>query len=226
MLEGGTMEDLFRSQTGKRANYKKGELILRSNEDTEDFFVIERGLVTVYGISNIGEKYIHIVYGEREVFPLRWLVDSTSLNLYYEAGTDCTVMRYNKKRFLETLHVDASVGFAMLLQVVRQFSVYIARVDNLEYKFAQERIAYRLLLLAKRFGTRKKGSSGYIELPVVSQEEIGSAINLSREGVSRGLRRFKKLGYIMYSDRKLVILNREGLRKELGNSERTLFIDE
>jgi CRP-like cAMP-binding protein len=110
----------------------------------------------------------------------------------------------------------------MLKQIVRQFVAYKARVDNLEYKFARERVAYQLLFLARRFGVAE---DGVVSMNRFSQEEIGSATNVSREGVSRELKRFERLKYIRYVPGKL-LLDPDRLRSELAPKDAPLFIDD
>jgi CRP/FNR family cyclic AMP-dependent transcriptional regulator len=215
------MEELLRR--GTLAKYRKCQIITGPTEQVPALYIITEGLIKAYVREKSGEENIQIIYGPGEVFPLPWLVTHKPLNMYYESLTDCQVVKLDEVQTLQLLQSDAAITFPFLQQVIRQFMVYKARVDNLEYRFARERIAYRLLFLAKRFG---KVDDGTITMPRFNQEEIGTATNVSREGVSRELKRFERLGYISYLPGKITILNPDGLRKELASADTPIFFDD
>ncbi len=215
------MEELLR--LGKIAKYKKGEILIRPTDIGGELFIINKGLVHAYTIEESGEKNIHIIYGPGEAFPLAWLIRKEPLAVYYESLSSCEVVKVAAHQAVELLKSDASASFEMLCKVIQQFVAYKARVDNLEYKFARERVAYTLLLLARRFGDKKDGT---ITLPKFSHEEIGQAINVSRESVGRELKRFEKYGFIRYSPGKLKIIDETGLHKEVAPANTPLFIDD
>lgn len=215
------MDELLKA--GKKIKYRKGEILIRPSDIGGELFVIVDGMIHAYTIEESGEKNIHTIYGPGEMFPLAWIIKKKPLNIYYEAISDCEVVKIAVDKTVKLLQADTSVSFAMLHKVIEQFIAYKARVDNLEYKFARERVAYRLLLLARRFGQEK---DGVITLPRFSQEEIGSATNVSRESVGRELKRFEKLGLIKYESRKLEILDQAGLHKEIAPIDTPLFIDD
>lgn len=215
------MDELI--QLGRSIAYKKGEVLVRPSDESGIFYCITSGMVRAYTIEESGEKNIQIINGPSELFPISWLIKKQLPNLYYEALSDCVVVRMHTDDATRLLESSAQVSFAMLKQIVSQFVAYKARVDNLEYKFARERIAYHLLFLARRFGTDE---DGVITMNRFSQEEIGSATNVRREGVSRELKRFERLKYIEYTPGKLVLLDPAGLRLELAPKDVPLFIDD
>ena len=210
------------AELGRKTIYRKGQVMLRPGDEPSDIFLIVEGIVKIYAINNLGEEYIHILFGPGEMFPLAWVVNSTPVSLYFAATSDCTVQRIAQEHFTKALDSNPQTGKEILAQAMRQFSVYVARVDNLEYKYARERLAYRILLIAQRFG-KKNGEN--VELPFLGQQELGASINLSRESVSRELNRFLKMGLIVYEKGCLMVLDAQGLRKEIGNTSHSLFLD-
>lgn len=215
------MEELLK--VGTKIKYRKGEILIRPSDIGGELFIIVDGMVHAYTIEESGEKNIHTIYGPGEMFPLAWIIKKKPLNIFYEALSDCEVTKVAADKAIKLLRTDADASFAMLRKVIEQFVAYKGRVDNLEYKFARERVAYRLLLLGRRFGQEK---DGVITLPRFSQEEIGSATNVSRESVGRELKRFEKIGLIKYEPGTLKILDRNGLHKEIAPIGTPLFIDD
>lgn len=210
------------AKNGTSAVYRKGETILRPGDEPSHFYIILEGIVKVYVLNTTGEEYVHVLYGQGEFFPFTWAINETPVPLYFGAMTDCKVLRISNESMLQALTNNAAFAAELLSQITKQFLVYTARVDNLEYKYARERLAYRMLFLARRFG-KKHGDA--IILPQLSQHELGNMINLSRESVSRELNRFIKRGLVKYVDNSLAIIDWQGLRKEMGSQTHVPFLD-
>lgn len=207
---------------GHNASYRKGEVIVRPGDDKEIYY-IKSGLVKAYVIGNNGEEHIHVLCRPRDFFPFGTLFAGGRMYTYYAAISDCKVVRVPVDKFTEVLRTNAEASYEVMKLMATQYMTYVARVDNLEYKFARERLAYRLLLLARKIGVQTEDG---IVLPHLSQYEIGSTINLSRESVSRELSRFERLGLIAHLSGSIVIKSKDGLKRELGNNNHTLFMDE
>jgi CRP-like cAMP-binding protein len=192
--------------------YKRGQTIQAPDDPHKDMFLIHEGFVKVYSINNRDEQYVHLVYDSGEIFPLVWLINNVKRNVYYEAVTDCTIYQLDKEEIGARAKTDAAFSYCLLQRVTEQFRVYADRVDNLEYKYASERLAYCLLFLASRFGVRQ-GKTILLKAPITHQV-LGSTINLSRESVTRELDKLIKKDFIEYRDRLIVIKEVEKLKAQ------------
>lgn len=208
----------------REAHYQKGDLILRPDGDQGRCYFIKKGLVKVYHINYDGAEEMQLIYNEGCVFPLAWLAGSPSFDSYFEALTDCDIAYAPQEVVRDLIATDLAVSNAALQCVMLQFGMYAGRINNLAYKYSRERLAYRLLLVAYRFG-RKTIPAGAVELPAINQQEIGASINMSRESVNRELSRLEKRGVIESRKNKLVILNWDALRKELKDEPGALLFD-
>lgn len=195
---------------GKAKRYAHGDLILRGEEPDAVYF-LESGFVKVYSISDSGDKYIHIIYGKGEIFPLIWAIKNIKRRVFYEAISDVKVWAVTRDRFLIFSKSDAKIAYLVALQLAERFRVYADRLDNLQYKLANERIVYRLLFLASRFG-KPKGKYTIIKAPL-THELIADSINLARETVSRELEKLEKDKLIGYHQRYLVLKDIKSLAK-------------
>jgi CRP-like cAMP-binding protein len=197
----------------KPTHYSAGEIIARAEDDPKAVYLIESGYVRVYSINSRGEEYMHIVYRAGELFPLMSLTGKKQRGVYYEALDTSTVRKLPVEELMDKIKTDTAVSSEMVFQILEQFNVYVDRVDNLEYKFGRERLVYRILFMASRFG-RKNARGLTIDLPI-TQKVLGSSINLSRETVARELRRLEDRGLVTYEDRKILILDLDALAAEL-----------
>lgn len=180
---------LFRR--GQTLTFQKGAVIVGNNTSPKGVYYITGGYLKVYSISDAGDEYLHIILGKGEIFPMTYAyLGRNPESLYFEAISECALQRISKDWFNWFLHADNELSFAMGQQLALQFQAYSDRLDNLEYKKASERIAYRLLFLAARFG-REVDAGIMIEAPV-THDTFAHSINLARETVSRELERLER----------------------------------
>lgn len=211
-------------QVGRPVQYVKGEILIHPSDPGDDVFLLKVGIIRAYTISASGAKNIQLMYGHGEVFPVSHLVHKRLQNVYYEALTDCKVVRMQTKALVPYLQSNAAAGYAMLTTVAKEFIVYKARVDILEYQYARERVAYQLLLLGKRFGKQEDGDE--LVMQHFPQDVLAESCNVSRESVNRELKRFERLGYIVREPGQLRILSTVEMRKQIAPLDTPLFIDD
>jgi len=204
----------------KEASFKKGDMVLSPDKETTYLYSIRKGFVKLYTVNSREEQAIILIYGPDDIFPLSWIIGRQRQPFYFQAISDCEIALLPQDVFLKQMQDSSDVTFAVMHKIIEQFALFTSRVNNLEYKYARERLAYRLLLLSARFGETKGRDS---VLPHISQTDLASMINVSREGVSREMSRFERVGLVEYSKIRIVIKNPDGLKKELGGDDQMLF---
>jgi CRP/FNR family transcriptional regulator len=196
------LEDFF--TTGISIHASKGEVVLRGDEENADIFYLSKGLIKVYSINDEGEEYIHIIYKTGDIFPLIWAFRNKQRRVFYESLASSVLWKVPKARFLGHIKENTSPeAYSLIEQLAEQFNVYADRVDNLQYKSASQRVVYRLLFLAGRFG-KKDGNRIIIDAPI-THKIIASSINLTRESVSREIEKLDDAGIISTNNGKIVI---------------------
>lgn len=200
---------------GQLTSFKKGQSPTQIIGTVDYVFLILEGIVEVYTLSDKGEKFVAILFGKGDIFPISWIIDIVPEGLYFRTKTDCVLLQYSKKDLRRMLSKSHELSQDLLTRVTHQFGFVSQRIIGLQFPYARERLAYRLISLSTKFGVNK-GST--IELPYFSQSEIASSINITRESLNRELTRFKKLNLLSYGKNKLVIYDLEGIKHQLtGN---------
>jgi CRP-like cAMP-binding protein len=200
---------------GQPMTVDKGQQILGNDQTPDGVYYITSGYVKVYSISNSGDEYLHIIYGAGEVFPILWaFLDIEPDARFYTAISDCVLWRLSREWFNHFIQLKMEVGYAFSIQLAQQFRVLTDRVDNLQYKKAPERIAYRILYLASRFGV--KDGDKYVIDPPVTHEIFASSINLARESVSREFEKLISQGVLEQVDHRIVIHDIDALAVKLS----------
>jgi CRP-like cAMP-binding protein len=194
----------FLDAEGERQQFSKGAVIIRPGDDIQGMYYIEQGFVRVYSQTNRNEQYLHVIYGPTEIFPLAVIASPLPPTVHYAAFSDCELTRLPQEALTRIMHTNLDVTRELAEKAAMQFRLYSARLDNLQYKFARERLIYRLLFLAARFGIREDDGTYFIDVPM-TQQLIGDSINLSRESVSREFDRLRSKGLIGYRDMNLII---------------------
>ena len=206
-----SLKDFFK--LGKERQFGADELVLRGDGPTGVFY-IQSGFVKVYSISDSGDRYLHIIYRPGEIFPLIWALLDVKRRIFYEAASKITIWEVSRDDFLTYLKGSPQGSYSTLLQLAEQFNVYADRLDNLQYKPAPERVAYRLLFLAARFG-KKSGEKIIIKAPI-THELIAESVNLARETVSRELENLEKRGLLARDHHQIVINDINKLAEEFS----------
>jgi CRP/FNR family transcriptional regulator, cyclic AMP receptor protein len=214
MPANSSMMAFFRTGTPKR--YNKGEIILQSSTVPEGVYFVDKGQVKAYSIKDDGEEAIHIMYAHGDAFPLVWAFRGLRRGLFYEALGSVLVWVASVESFIAFTHSSLEASNSMVDQLVEQLNVYTHRVNNFGYKRAGDRIVYRLLVMAMRFGT--KCPDGIIIDVNLTQQDIARAINVARESVAREFDHLKKKGIISYDKRRIIIKDLVRLSDELGES--------
>jgi CRP-like cAMP-binding protein len=205
------LKDFFES--AKRKKYAAGELVLRG-EDPSGVVLIKEGFVSVYSISDEGSRYIHIIYQPGELFPLIWALRNLRRRVFYEAVSDVAVYEVPRDDFLNHIRQDPASLREVLDKLAEQFYVFADRLDNLQYESAHEKVAYRLMFLASRFGERD-GGSVIIKAPL-THDLISASINLARETVSREIESLEKADVISRRSGFIVINDVASLSREFS----------
>lgn len=199
---------------GKIEHFTKGEVILHASEVPGGVHHIEAGFVKAYTITKDGQINLLSIHGASELFPAHWALDDYDLELYFEAMTDVTTKRLAKRDLTEVMASDAELTLAILQKVLILFQAYSERIQNLGLRTARQRIIYRLLFLARRFGEAGKGDEIAVKLPVIHQD-IADAVSLQRETVNREISQLASEGLIEKINQHLTIKNLSSLKIEL-----------
>lgn len=204
--------DFFASH-GTLLRCRKGDMILHADDEVDGIFYIETGFVKVYSVNSRGEEYILVVYGPGDLFPLLWLTRSARRSVFYQALSHCTVLRASPDALERALQSDVALCYEMTERAIDQHGIFIDRINNLQYRFARERLVYCLLYLARRFGVAM-GTEYEISLRI-SHQVIASNINLSRESVGREIDRLVRKGTVAMRGGHIVLKDIPSLVAEL-----------
>jgi CRP/FNR family transcriptional regulator, cyclic AMP receptor protein len=194
-------------------NYKKGEMIIRADDDPMGIFYLKSGYVRQYTISKTGfELTLHILKPSA-YFPIVWAINGTPNVYYFEALTPVEVGRAPRDQVVNFIKDKPVVIFELMSELVGEYAESLTRIEHLVFSDAYRRVISVLLYIAKHFG--EKTPEGIIIDHRFTQQDIATLVGVARETASNELTRLDKKGLIKIVDHTLLFENIQNLELEL-----------
>lgn len=195
-------------------HYKKGEILIRADDDPAGVFFLEDGIVRKYYISKKGDEVTLNMFKRFSFFPSSWVVNETHNDYFYEAMTDCRVYRAPRSEVLALLKREPDITFNLLQRVYRGIEGLMLHIEYLSSGNSVAKLSATLLILSKRFG---KKTDNTIVIPFrISEKELGEYAGMYRETVSRAFSSLRKNGFISYEKGIITILAIDKLEESLS----------
>jgi CRP/FNR family transcriptional regulator, cyclic AMP receptor protein len=204
--------EVFYSQF-KMRSYKKGEMLIRSDDNPQGIFYLTHGYVRQYTISKTGiELTLHILK-PISYFPMVWAVNGTPNVYNFEALTDVKVGRAPRDEVVNFIKDKPKIIFELMSELLEDYAETLTRVEHLVFSDAYRRVISVLIYIAKHFGendgTQTKIGNRF------THQDIATLVGVARETASSEMEKLEKMGLIEYSDHLIVIKNIKNLESEL-----------
>lgn len=200
---------------GKLMHFVKDETIISGLKEPEGVYLIKKGFVKAYSVSQAGEGNLLLIHEAGEFIPLPWALDGAhTTGLFYEAMSDVTTLRTSKDRLRDAMGKNTWLSQEIMKQAVNVISDYTQRIQTLEFRSARGRVIAEILYLAERFGERH-GKEVIINAPITHQD-IADSINMTRETASRALGLLFEEKLIGQKNHLFIVLDFSELQKALS----------
>lgn len=193
----GLLLDFFES--GATVHCKRKEIIVNSDNKPDHAYRIVKGQVAVQMVTKSGEMRITYLLREGEIFPSNYIFGIYDNSLEYMAFSDAVL----KKKSMANIHSFMEKEPYSVFWMARQQAIAYSRIINLSLGSAEERIAYRLLRLAERFGEPK---DDYIVINlVITIQDLANTVRLTRETTGKVIDRFESQGIVTFGRRQIIV---------------------
>jgi len=210
----GEFEDFYRQFVVR--NYKKGEMLIRADDDPQGIFCLTKGYVRQYNISKTGiELTLHILKPV-SYFPMVWAVNGTPNVYFFEALTPVEVGRAPRDQVVNFIKDKPGIIFKLMSQLLEDYAETLTRMEHLVFSDAYRRVISVLLYIAKHFG--EKNNEGTIVLHRFTQQDIATLVGVARETASNELAKLEKAGLIRMVDHAMLFKDMGKLEKVLTSS--------
>lgn len=193
--------------------FDKGEILVRPEETLKNVFLITEGLVTQYDISAAGNEIIVNVFKRDAFFPMSMAINQAPNYYFFEAANSVTVRVAPVKKVVDFLQTNPDVMFDLLSRVYKGTDGLLRRMAHLMGGSARTRLLFELLNAAYRFGQHDSTQAIHISL---TENDLAKRSGLSRETISRTIRKLKSEGLIQIDSTGLIVTNIDSLEAMLG----------
>ena len=189
----------------KYQKYKKGEILVRADDDPPGIFYLKSGRVKEYAISKKGDELVVNMFKPISFFPMSWAINNTPNMYFFEAIIDIEVWRAPKDKVLEFIKANPDVLCDLLSRVYRGTDGMMTRMTYLMAGNAYARLITELIIHAKRFGNPLR----------ISEKDLAASSGMTRETISREMKTLKDKGIVSFQKNSLTIKNLKELENEL-----------
>jgi len=190
---------LFLDSTGlgrKVGKFRKEETVFTQGDFAKNVMYIQEGGVKLTVVNESGREAVVAILGPGDFFGEGCLAGQSICMATATAIAPTTVLVIQKNEMIRVLHGEHEFSDRFIAYMLaRNIRVEEDLIDQL-FNSSEKRLARTLLLLA-RYG--KPGHPQDV-LPKVSQEMLAEMIGTTRSRVNFFMNKFRKLGFIQYSN--------------------------
>ncbi len=178
-------------------HYSPKQAIFSQGQPAGSVFYIQEGKVRLSVVSKQGKEATIALLGPGDFLGEGCIAADQPVRLGgATAITDCSVLEIEKREMQRALHAEHGFSDLFVAYVIERHNRTEADLIDQLFNSSEKRLA-RALLILSHFG--KAGRSEEV-FPEVNQAILAEMIGTTRSRVNFFMNRFRKLGFIEYSD--------------------------
>ena len=205
--------DQFFSKYPKRS-YPKDQIIIFAGENPDKVYYIVEGKVAQYDISYRGDEVITNIFKPPAFFPMSNAINGTDNHLFFKTEIDTVVHLAPQADVVAFLKANPDVMLDLLGRVYRGIDGVLSRVLHLMSGTARSRLIYELIVECRRFGHTEPRGGFVLD---THEKDLAARSGLSRETVSREMKRLKEQSIIAITSDGIHVLDLARLESLLGS---------
>lgn len=200
-LEAEQMDEIM--ETVQAMSYKKGEIIYRADEPSDALYIINKGKVRIYRLSETGKEQLVRMLNPGDFTGEHALFSKSLHESYAEAIMDTSICFIRGSDLQAFLLKYPTIS----LKILAEFSARLEQVERQTTRFTTEKVETRIALFLVEYMDNKN----IVELPM-SKKDLASYLGTSPETISRKFADLEVGGYMKRkSNKRIEILDLDGL---------------
>ncbi len=190
-----TIEDRKRiAQLCTRKHFAPKQVIFHQGEPGRELYVVVSGRLKISVASEEGKELSFFIFHDSDIFGELALLDGERRSATVTAIGPCELLVLHHNDFQELLKQHQLIGLKLLSLLAGRIRATTLLYENSVFIEIPGRLAGKLLELGAENGTE---SDGGIQIDLkLSQYELGTLINASRESVNKQLKTWEGQGII------------------------------
>jgi CRP-like cAMP-binding protein len=175
---------------------QKHQILFTQGDTANAVFYVQAGRVKLSVVSQQGKEAVIAMLERGNFFGEGCLAGQLVCMATATSLDNSSIVRIDKQAMIDVLHNEPAFSELFMSHLLtRNLRIQEDLVDQL-FNSAEKRLARTLLLLA----TVEKDGTSELAIPKISQETLAEMVGTTRSRVSFFMNRFKKLGFIEYTD--------------------------
>ena len=206
-LKQETLEKLI--DVSKIKFLKKGKMLFWDKEKINDIYIILEGRVTIFKISELANKRIMFILDEGEI--INEVIVDEDLNEASSCETfeNTKILKVSKKDFIHIMMEDFDFNKKVISSLTRKVRKLYRQLKNTSMLKIEKRVAAKLYRLAENYGMKEE--FGILINLNISVTYLADMLGVTRETVSRAIKKLQELELISVIKRKIYIKDMEKL---------------
>lgn len=204
-LEDEQLDEIMK--TTRSVTYKKNELIYHAGDESDSLYIINKGKVRIYRLSDSGKEQLVRMLNPGEFTGEMALFSESTHESYAEAIVDTKICMIKRSDLQEFLLKYPSIA----LKVIAEFSSRLEASEKQTTRFSTEKVETRIALyLAESLDDEELGAAEFT-LPM-SKKDLASYLGTTPETISRKFNDLEEKGYIkQITHKRIRVLDLDGL---------------
>ncbi len=198
----------------KKLSFKKGETILRADEEPRGVLYLTKGYVKLYSLSKKAQQLTLIIFKPEDFFPMMWAINGTPNAYYVETMTEVELYKAPRQEFLKFIKENIDVMAEINSRILTRFGGVLNRMEYAMFGNATNKVASMILICAERLGKKDKRKKSIIIQVPLTHQDIANLIGLVRETVSIEMKKLQRKGLIDYQGKYLIVKDYQKLKEE------------
>lgn len=208
----------FFAKFGKNITFRKGEIILRPDENPSSIYYIEKGLVRLYSISSSGQEITFNVFKPGSYLFMMWALSEVENRYFFETITEVKALRVSKEKVIEFLKTQPDLLYKLNKRTMIALEAIVSTTLMLLSGNARSKIATVFVMLTQRFGVKGKNNHVIIRAPL-THRLIATFAGLTRETASLEIEKLQKAKTISRKRHFFVVNKMKKLESDLEIAE-------
>lgn len=193
--------------------YKKGETLIRADDNPQGIFCLTKGYVRQYTISKSGSELTLNILKPTSYFPMVWAINGTPNIYYFEALTQVDVGRAPRAEVVDFIKNKPELIFSLMSELLEEYGETLTRIEHLVFSDAYRRVLSVFIYLAKHFGEEIRGN--VVVKHRFTHQDIATLVGVARETASNEINKLENKGFFKYVNHSIVYSKINMLEDEL-----------
>ena len=176
-------------KTTNAVAHLRGDTIYRAGEPSEGLYIVRKGYVKIYRLSDAGKEQLVRLLGPGDFTGELSLFSESVHDAYAEAMEPVELCMMNYDVFQQFLVKYPAIA----LKVLAEFSIRLAKTEQQSANIAMETVETRIAMYLANLVEEQKDLT--VKLPM-SRKDLASHLGTTPETVSRKLTEFEDAGWI------------------------------